>query len=111
VLILVCTEFGHEDDPTTEEDVFDEFDRIRQKNGIKKWAAKFVDRKYAFGEVGIIEGESKWMKVVYGYDGASLYYMRHFPQINRGWSRRTCFTNGFIGGDIQPSVRHKHVCI
>ncbi|CAE6337459.1 unnamed protein product [Rhizoctonia solani] len=63
------TEFGHEtDDPPEEDDVYNEFDRVRQKHGIKKWAAKFVPRKYAFGEPGIPEGESQWMKVVYGYD-------------------------------------------
>ncbi|QRW17153.1 DNA polymerase II large subunit [Rhizoctonia solani] len=44
-------EFGHETDTApTEDEVYDEFDRVRQKNGIKKWAAKFVTRSYAFGE-------------------------------------------------------------
>ncbi|KEP54793.1 DNA polymerase II [Rhizoctonia solani 123E] len=66
-------EFGHETDaPPEEDDVYDEFDRLRQKHGIKKWAAKFVPRKYAFGESGIPEGESQWMKVVYGYDEPAL---------------------------------------
>ncbi|KAG8748383.1 DNA-directed DNA polymerase alpha catalytic subunit pol1 [Ceratobasidium sp. 414] len=59
---------GETDADADEEGLYNEFDRIRQKHGIKKWAAKFVDRKYAFGEVGIPEGEAKWMKVVYGFD-------------------------------------------
>ncbi|KAF8739169.1 DNA polymerase alpha catalytic subunit, partial [Rhizoctonia solani] len=66
-------EFGHETDTApTEDEVYDEFDRVRQKNGIKKWAAKFVTRSYAFGEPGIPEGESQWMKVLYGYDEPML---------------------------------------
>ncbi|KAG8710371.1 DNA-directed DNA polymerase alpha catalytic subunit pol1 [Ceratobasidium sp. 423] len=66
-------EFGHETDNVPEEDeVYDEFDRLRQKHGIKRWAAKFAPRKYAFGEPGIPEGESQWMKVVYGYDEPAL---------------------------------------
>ncbi|KAG9097044.1 DNA-directed DNA polymerase alpha catalytic subunit pol1 [Ceratobasidium sp. UAMH 11750] len=55
-----------------EEELFDELDGIRQKHGIKKWAAKLVDRKYAFGEVGILEGEAKWLKVVYGFNEPAL---------------------------------------
>ncbi|KAB5589762.1 DNA polymerase II [Ceratobasidium theobromae] len=66
-------EFGHETDSVpTEEEIYEEFDLIRQKHGIKRWAFKPVNRKYAFGEVGIPEGESQWMKVVYGFDEPML---------------------------------------
>lgn len=72
VINLGVVEGGNEQDVApTEEDVYEEFDHIRQKHGIKRWAAKFVPRKYAFGEVGITEGEAQWMKVVYGYNGMS----------------------------------------
>ncbi|QRV74151.1 DNA polymerase family B [Ceratobasidium sp. AG-Ba] len=62
---------GH--DPAFDEDaVLDEFEQIRQKHGIKTWAAKAVKRKYAFGEAGIPEGESTWVKVIYGFDDPIL---------------------------------------
>lgn len=51
------------------QDVYDDFDRIRKKIGIKSWKAKFVKRKYAFGETDVPRGESQWMKVVYGFNG------------------------------------------
>jgi DNA polymerase alpha subunit A len=49
-------------------DVYDDFDRVRRKAGIKSWKAKFVKRKYAFGEVDVPK-EASWLKVVYGFDG------------------------------------------
>ena len=97
-----------------EDDVYEEFDHIRQKNGIKRWAAKFVPRKYAFGEVGITEGEAQWMKVVYGYNGTSILhivcYLLGVLTLNRDW-RRTCTTTGLVGSDIRPGFGHKHIRI
>ena len=52
-------------------DVFDDFDQVRKKAGIKGWKAKFVKRKYAFGEADVPK-EASWLKVVYGFDGVSL---------------------------------------
>jgi len=49
-------------------DVYDDFDRVRKKAGIKGWKAKFVKRQYAFGEADVPK-ESSWLKVVYGFDG------------------------------------------
>lgn len=51
-------------------DVYADFDRIRKKAGIKSFKAKFVKRKYAFGEADVPRGEAQWLKVVYGYDGS-----------------------------------------
>lgn len=60
----------HETDvEVTRTDVYQDFDRLRQKHGIEEWRAKFVERKYAFEEPGVQKGESEWMKVVYGFDG------------------------------------------
>lgn len=60
----------HETDvEVTRTDVYQEFDRLRQKQGIEEWRAKFVQRKYAFEDSGVEKGESEWMKVVYGFDG------------------------------------------
>lgn len=53
----------------TKADVYQDFDKLRQKAGIEEWAAKFVQRKYAFEDKTVEKGESEWMKVVYGFDG------------------------------------------
>ena len=50
-------------------DVYQEFDTLRKRAGVKTWKAKFVKRKYAFGESDVPRGEAQWMKVVYGFDG------------------------------------------
>ena len=50
-------------------DVYQEFDTYRKRAGVKTWKAKFVKRKYAFGERDVPRGETQWMKVVYGFDG------------------------------------------
>lgn len=52
----------------TKTDVYSDFNNFRQKAGIEEWAAKFVDRKYAFEDQTVEKGESQWMKVVYGFD-------------------------------------------
>lgn len=66
----------HETDmEVTRTDVYQEFDRLRQKHGIEEWRAKFVQRKYAFEEQDVEKGESEWMKVVYGFNGES--HCRH----------------------------------
>jgi DNA polymerase alpha subunit A len=49
-------------------DIYDDFDRVRKKAGIKSWKAKFVKRKYAFSEADVPK-EASWLKVVYGFDG------------------------------------------
>jgi DNA polymerase alpha subunit A len=51
-------------------EVFQDFDAVRQKAGIKKWKGRFVKRKYAFGEIDVPKVETQWMKVVYGFNGA-----------------------------------------
>ena len=53
----------------TKADVYQDFDKLRQKAGIEEWAAKFVQRKYSFEDKTVEKGESEWMKVVYGFDG------------------------------------------
>jgi DNA polymerase alpha subunit A len=50
-------------------DVYQDFDQVRRKAGIKKFKAKFVDRLYAFGEKDVPREKHKWLKVVYGFDG------------------------------------------
>jgi len=52
--------------------VWKDFDQVRKKAGIKGWKAKFVKRKYAFGELGVPREETQWLKVVYGFDGKEV---------------------------------------
>lgn len=72
---LTCLAGDHETDvEVTRTDVYQEFDSVRQKNGIEEWRAKFVQRKYAFEEQDVAKGESEWMKVVYGFNGECCRY-------------------------------------
>ena len=54
------------------DDVYDDFDRVRKKAGIKSWRAKYVKRRYAFGERDVPRDETDWLKVVYGFDGKEI---------------------------------------
>jgi DNA polymerase alpha subunit A len=57
-------------------EVYQDFDIVRQKAGIKRWKGKFVKRKYAFGEADVPKEERFWLKAVYGFNGngpAALY--------------------------------------
>ncbi|KAF8507515.1 hypothetical protein BU17DRAFT_78091 [Hysterangium stoloniferum] len=56
----------------SQDDVYDDFDQLRRKVGVKSWAAKWVKRKYAFGEEGVPTGEADWMKVVYGFNEVQM---------------------------------------
>jgi len=49
--------------------VWKDFDQVRKKAGIKAWKAKFVKRRYAFGEPDVPREETQWLKVVYGFEG------------------------------------------
>ena len=72
--------------------VWKDFDQIRKKAGINGWKAKFVKRRYAFGESDVPREETPWLKVVYGFEGISscfvevvcllsTYALRPEPQI------------------------------
>ncbi|EMD39179.1 hypothetical protein CERSUDRAFT_112852 [Gelatoporia subvermispora B] len=70
-------------------DIYNDFDRIRKKANIKKWKAKFVKRKYAFGEKDVPKGESQWLKVVYGFDEPQLPNNLSSPNIARVFGTNT----------------------
>lgn len=55
--------------------VWRDFDQIRKKAGIKGWKAKFVKRRYAFGESDVPREETQWLKVVYGFEGTSSCFV------------------------------------
>ena len=50
-------------------DIYSDFDKLRQKARIGKFKAKFVKRKYAFGEKDVPREERDWLKVVYPFTG------------------------------------------
>lgn len=55
--------------------VWRDFDQVRKKAGIKGWKAKFVKRRYAFGEFDVPREETQWLKVVYGFQGMLSYFV------------------------------------
>jgi len=54
--------------------VWRDFDQVRKKAGIKAWKAKFVKRRYAFGEPDVPREETQWLKVVYGFEGTCFRF-------------------------------------
>lgn len=61
-------ENGHETDAApTEDDVYDEFDEVRQTYGIKNFLSKTVTRHYAFECTGV-PATGQYLKVKYGFD-------------------------------------------
>lgn len=56
------------DEVPSQMDVWQDFDQLRRKAGIKRWRAKWVKRKYAFGETNVPK-EGSWLKVPYGFNG------------------------------------------
>ncbi|KDQ50145.1 hypothetical protein JAAARDRAFT_74363 [Jaapia argillacea MUCL 33604] len=70
-------------------DVYDDFDRVRKKVGIKSWKAKFVKRLYAFGEEDVPRGEKQWLKVVYGFDEPQIPLNVSSPNFSRVFGTNT----------------------
>ena len=50
-------------------DIYSDFDKLRKKARITQFKAKFVKRKYAFGEKDVPREEREWLKVVYPFSG------------------------------------------
>jgi DNA polymerase alpha subunit A len=49
-------------------DVYEDFERIRKKLGIKAWKGRWIRRNYAFDERDVPK-EGEWMKVLYSFEG------------------------------------------
>ncbi|EST08774.1 Zinc finger, DNA-directed DNA polymerase, family B, alpha [Kalmanozyma brasiliensis GHG001] len=65
-------EDGHETDRAVGEDeIYDEFEDLSAKHGIKRFLSKWVTRKYAFEQAGV-PAESDYMKIRYGFDEPQL---------------------------------------
>jgi DNA polymerase alpha subunit A len=68
---LFAVKSGKEtDEPVDFSDVYQEFDRLRSKHQIGKWAAKKVERNYAF-EIPGVPAQSEYLKAVYSFEGNS----------------------------------------
>jgi DNA polymerase alpha subunit A len=80
-------------------DVYEDFDRIRRKVGVKAWKAKSVKRKYAFGEVDVPREETQWLKVVYNFDGKSHSPRRSIPM---------CSPKKYRTSNTDQRVKPKH---
>jgi DNA polymerase alpha subunit A len=70
------------------QDAYADFEFIRKELGIESWRAKFMKRKYAFGEKGVprqvVYGfGGKVSFVLYRFEGASKYFSE--PQVTLGF--------------------------
>ncbi|KAH9066550.1 DNA polymerase alpha catalytic subunit [Lactarius vividus] len=94
--------------------VWKDFDQVRKKAGIKGWKAKFVKRKYAFGEPGVPREETQWLKVVYGFDESQIPANVTSPTFSRIFG---CNTSAFellvlkrkIMGPCWLQIKQPHV--
>lgn len=94
--------------------VWKDFDRVRKKAGIKGWKAKFVKRKYAFGEPGVPREETQWLKVVYGFEEPQISANVPSPTFSRIFG---CSTSAFellvlkrkIMGPCWLQIKQPHV--
>jgi DNA polymerase alpha subunit A len=63
-------EDNHETDVQPDQiDVFRDFDEVRRQFKIGGFKAKWVNRRYAFGEPGVPTAETSWLKVIYPFSG------------------------------------------
>ncbi|KXN86712.1 DNA polymerase alpha catalytic subunit [Leucoagaricus sp. SymC.cos] len=76
-------DFHDTDIVPTLQDVYGDFELIRKQLGIKSWRAKFVKRKYAFGEKDVPRSETQWLKVVYGFNEPQVPAQAESPNISR----------------------------
>ncbi|TBU30600.1 DNA polymerase alpha catalytic subunit [Dichomitus squalens] len=70
-------------------DIYSDFDKLRQKARIGKFKAKFVKRKYAFGEKDVPREERDWLKVVYPFTEPQLPNNASSPNFSRIFGTNT----------------------
>ncbi|KAH9967412.1 DNA polymerase alpha catalytic subunit [Russula dissimulans] len=69
--------------------VWKDFDQVRKKAGIKGWKAKFVKRRYAFGEPDVPRDQAQWLKVVYGFEEPQISANVSSPTFSRIFGTNT----------------------
>lgn len=77
-------------------DVYQDFDRVRKKAGIKSFKAKFVKRNYAFGEPDVPRGEARWLKVVYPFEEPQVPNNVASPNFSRIFGTNTSAFELFV---------------
>ncbi|KAI0793848.1 DNA polymerase alpha catalytic subunit [Fomes fomentarius] len=70
-------------------EIYSDFDRLRKKAGIKSFKAKFVKRKYVFGEKDVPREERQWLKVVYPFTEPQLPSTASSPNFSRIFGTNT----------------------
>lgn len=91
----------------TVDDVEDDFTEVMEQANISKWSSKEVSRKYAF-ELPGIPAEARYLKVVYGFDRKSHYWIFFFANILYG---RTSTSYGPYWPNLQPRLRYQHISL
>ncbi|KAH7920526.1 hypothetical protein BV22DRAFT_1073766 [Leucogyrophana mollusca] len=76
-------------------DVYNDFDRIRKKLGIKAWKGRWVKRGYAFDEKDIPK-EGEWMKVLYPFEESQVPIDACSPNIARIFGTNTSAFELFV---------------
>ncbi|OAX38875.1 hypothetical protein K503DRAFT_717476 [Rhizopogon vinicolor AM-OR11-026] len=86
----------HETDVVpSKSDVYDDFERIRKKLGIKGWKGRWVRRNYAFDERDVPK-EGEWMKVLYPFEEPQVPMNACSPNIARIFGTNTSAFELFV---------------
>ncbi|KAG6329610.1 hypothetical protein ID866_9478, partial [Astraeus odoratus] len=89
------TEIVETDVIPEKQDVYDDFDRIRKKMGIKSWKARWVKRKYAF-DMKDVPKEAEWLKVLYSYEDPQIPIDACSPNIHMIFGTNTSIFELFV---------------
>ncbi|KAG2067603.1 hypothetical protein BDR04DRAFT_1104760 [Suillus decipiens] len=76
-------------------DVYEDFDRVRKKLGIKGWKGKWVRRNHAFDEKDVPK-EGEWMKVLYSFEEPQVPMNACSPNIARIFGTNTSAFELFV---------------
>ncbi|KIK93692.1 hypothetical protein PAXRUDRAFT_12489 [Paxillus rubicundulus Ve08.2h10] len=76
-------------------DVYNDFERIRRKVGIKSWKARWVKRNYAF-DVSDVPKETEWMKVLYSYEEPQIPMDACSPNVYKIFGTNTSIFELFV---------------
>lgn len=91
----------------TVDDVEDDFREVMDEANIKRWSCKEVERNYAF-ELPGVPSESKYLKVVYGFDGeSSLSHLLHQREADSQLCRAST-AHGSLWPYLQSRLWHQH---
>lgn len=93
----------------SQDDVYREFNERRRQEGVSKLMSKWVKRNYVFGAEGIPNGESEYLKVIYGFDGESQSALPA-DEADLLLSRARA-SDQHIWQDLRRRPRHQHLTV